>query len=191
MSKIKICDKPRNVFNTRGKLKNISDKNQHLYYTKTKGKLKNISVKIEPLYYTIFSDYKPCLDKQIFAVIKDDTLPEVLWFGSNRVTRCVNVCIRNKAKCKINSGYEYCRIECGQNHHAEAEAIYNWLDSTDTVQEEDGMKVLRKHQAKMYVYGAKRICNECRSLCGRYGVEIVEVNHEEKGILKWIQTKQG
>ena len=96
-----------------------------------------------------------CADKTVFAEL---TTPSgAVFYGFNGCARPQKVCPR-----KEGEGYTKCTEICMQPKHAETMAISLW--------EDEGAE----QGATMRVWGANKICCNCKSVCAENGV-IVEL----------------
>ena len=96
-----------------------------------------------------------CADKTVFAEL---TTP------SGAVFYGFNGCANPQTTCPRSSGDDYtkCREICRQPAHAEVMAISQWEDAG------------AEHGATMRVWGANKICCNCKAVCAENGV-IVEL----------------
>ena len=96
-----------------------------------------------------------CADKTVFAELTTPSGAKFYGF---------NGCANPQTTCPRSSGDDYtkCREICRQPAHAEVMAISQWED------------VGAEHGATMRVWGANKICCNCKAVCAENGV-IVEL----------------
>ena len=166
-----------------GKAKNKSGVFMPLGYAETiTGKTQNVSDKNDAMNHPILNllhkqqGLKPCLDRTIIAVIEHNGK---IYIGTNGISIQPLKCHRNGYT--INQGYDKCTSICKQPHHAEEAAITDWLIDMDCYFPDDEVPY---HNATIYVYGAKAMCERCKDLCERYKLQVAKVSTDLMGFLE-------
>lgn len=105
------------------------------------------------------SNNKPCLKRSVYAMVLCKDGKEV--FGSNWIANEVISCPR--AELPTGQGYNLCREVCGQQHHAETDAIARCV-AADVI----------TLDAKMYITGHDYCCDNCLAAIKSSGIGYVK-----------------
>jgi deoxycytidylate deaminase len=82
--------------------------------------------------------------------------------GSNEIQKDnIVVCPREAQNMKTGEGYELCKSECGQLHHAEIDACLKAGD--------------RARGGVLYLIGHEYCCNECQQVMMEHGIESIVI----------------
>jgi tRNA(Arg) A34 adenosine deaminase TadA len=114
-----------------------------------------------------------CRKRPVVAVLV--TPSSEVFIGGNRITRPQPVCPRNKQGFEDGEGWHLCKEMCGQNAHAEIDAL-----------NQAGEKA---RGGTLYLIGHWTACDDCAGALAEHGVswEIVTVNYDAELLRRTIE----
>jgi len=118
---------------------------------------KNLDQKIINGALKFSNNLRACVKQEVYAMI--DTPQGELIFGGNFMKNKVDVCPREEQNMVSGEGYHLCNEICGQEHHAESDAIANAKRLNINIQ-----------GSVLYLTGHTYCCNSCISKMNKAGI---------------------
>jgi len=103
------------------------------------------------------SGLRACVKQEVYAMI--DTPYGQTIFGGNFMKNDITVCPREEQNMISGEGYHLCDEICGQEHHAESDAIANAQKLNIDLKE-----------SVLYLVGHTYCCNSCISKMNKAGI---------------------
>lgn len=101
-----------------------------------------------------------CRKRPVVAILK--SVSGDIFIGENRVTRPQATCPRVDAGCKDGGGWDLCKNVCGQQAHAEVDALQQAGEAA--------------RGGRMLLVGHWRACDDCQKHLNKLGVALEVVS---------------